>query len=118
MTVKGCFFFLAAPTACAAGQFRCSDGSACIAKAQVCDGTNHCDDGSDEGGCRKYIRTEKAYLISRISCTFVTRNPDNAVIQNKTRNAMPTKILDFTKFPIVVLLVYYSAKLRYDGRFC
>lgn len=32
-------------------EFKCKQGPDCVQKDNVCDGTNDCSDGSDEGSC-------------------------------------------------------------------
>jgi len=55
----------AAPKACEEGKWRCGDGR-CILGRLVCDGTDHCEDGSDERtealyGCNRYNNSCKSW---------------------------------------------------------
>jgi len=34
--------------------FRCESSGACINQAKICDGVEHCSDGSDETNCSMY----------------------------------------------------------------
>lgn len=39
-------------SACSQNDFECADGSACLPSEAVCDGLQHCGDGSDEADCQ------------------------------------------------------------------
>ncbi|KAK8762351.1 hypothetical protein V5799_026382 [Amblyomma americanum] len=43
------------PHSCTEKQFKCSTGDQCVAWAQICDGTQHCSDGSDENICSNNV---------------------------------------------------------------
>ena len=46
---------------CSEGQFECVDGSACLPSVAVCDGSEQCDDGSDEGECQRVGESPEAF---------------------------------------------------------
>ncbi|XP_054087653.1 basement membrane-specific heparan sulfate proteoglycan core protein isoform X5 [Zeugodacus cucurbitae] len=54
------------PTACRAYQATCRDNT-CIDKSQICDGTPHCADGSDEESCSHGLKCQPNQFMCRNS---------------------------------------------------
>lgn len=50
-----------ADTACRQNEFECADGSACLPSVAVCDGLQHCGDGSDEANCQHVGESSGAF---------------------------------------------------------
>ena len=42
---------------CADNEFACRNDYSCISELELCDGTEHCPDGSDEAWCSKLLLT-------------------------------------------------------------
>ena len=58
--------FLVIPQSCSDLQFTC--GHQCIPKAWLCDGTQDCENGKDEMGCKKASTTKAVCVESEWMC--------------------------------------------------
>ena len=55
MNVTPCIYIADSMPCPAVSDFRCNSTGTCIHQAQLCDGTIHCSDGSDEINCGMYF---------------------------------------------------------------
>lgn len=62
-----------APSLCSEGDFKCANQMLCISKIHVCDGEQHCSDGSDEsilsnGPCANFSCPENTFRCDQTKC--------------------------------------------------
>ncbi|XP_043230175.1 low-density lipoprotein receptor-related protein-like [Amphibalanus amphitrite] len=57
-----------APSGCPPLTHACANGAQCVSRAHVCDGERHCEDGSDERGCRGTAESLVNLLLPQNGC--------------------------------------------------
>jgi len=61
---------------CSAGEYECAVGNECVAASQLCDGVQHCSDGSDEdrrAECAMSSAAGTGHFARSISAFFAAR---------------------------------------------